>query len=270
MADPAVRIGVRRWWHSRFGASFARELVLVTALLIFYKYGRTLVSGESAKAVHHARAVINFERELRIFSEERLQQAVIGAGHSVEWLLNSYYLFAHIVVTVIVFFWLYVRHPKTYLRFRRVMIAMTLTGLVLHLLYPLAPPRMFPNLGFVDTGRVVGPASYGHGSAYSGFANQFAAMPSLHFGWALAVAWSVIVATCSRVRWLIVLHPFATLAAIVLTANHYWLDAIVATCLFLGALLLDHWWLRRTRSSSPESPAESEWSHESRGAPIRT
>ena len=76
------------------------------------------------------------------------------------------------------FCWLYVRHPSTYKRFRLVMIAMTLAGLVLHVLYPLAPPRMFPNLGFVDTGRVVGPASYGRGSAYSGFANQFAAMPS--------------------------------------------------------------------------------------------
>jgi hypothetical protein len=69
-----------------------------------------------------------------------------------------------------------------------------------------------------------------------------------------------------------VLHPFLTLAAIVLTANHYWLDAIVATMLFGGALLLDHWWMgiRRTHSSSSESRPESEWSRESRGAPIRT
>ncbi len=185
---------MRRWWHSRFGASFARELFFITALLLFYKYGRSLVSGESTKAIHHAREVIGMERDLRIFTEERLQQVVIGTGDTVEWLLNSYYLLAHIVVTAVVFFWLYVRHPDTYVRFRRVMIAMTLAGLIVHVLYPLAPPRMFPHLGFVDTGRAVGPASYGHGSAYSGFANQFAAMPSLHFGWALAVAWSVIIA----------------------------------------------------------------------------
>ena len=147
---------------------------------------------------------------------------------------------------------------------------MTLAGLLLHVLYPLAPPRMFPNLGFVDTGRAVGPASYGHGSAYSGFANQFAAMPSLHFGWALAVAWSVIIATRRRVRWLIVLHPFLTLAAIVLTANHYWLDAIAATALFAGALLLDHWRIRRAHPSSPAAPEESAWSRESRGPLIHT
>jgi hypothetical protein len=61
-----------------------------------------------------------------------------------------------------------------------------------------------------------------------------------------------------------------TLVAIVLTANHYWLDAIVATLLFGGALLLDHWWVRRSRSASPESQWESAWNREYRGPPIRT
>jgi hypothetical protein len=270
MAEPALNTGVRRWWHSRFGGEFARELVIIGGLLLFYKYGRSLVSGESARALHHARAVIGMERDLSIFTEERLQQAVIHAGHTVEWLLNAYYLFAHVVVTAVVFLWLYIRHPNSYTRFRRVMIAMTLAGLAIHVLYPLAPPRMFPNLGFVDTGRVVGPASYGRGSAYSGFANQFAAMPSLHFGWALAVAWSVILASRNRLRGLAVLHPVLTLAAIVLTANHYWLDAIVATLLFAGALLLDRWRVKRSRSTSPESQWESAWSREYRGPPIRT
>ena len=269
MAAPAFSRGLHRWWRSRLGASLARELLLITGLLLFYKYGRSLVSGETSRAVHHARAVIGVERELRIFTEERLQQAVIGAGHTVEWLLNVYYLFAHVVVTASVFLWLYLRQQSTYVRFRRVMIVMTLAGLVLHLLYPLAPPRMFPNLGFVDTGRIVGPASYGRGSAYSGFANQFAAMPSLHFGWALAVAWSVILATRSRLRWLVVLHPVLTLAAIVLTANHYWLDAIVAGLLFGAALLFDRWRVRLVRSTSAEDRRESVWTHGFPGSPIR-
>jgi PAP2 superfamily len=251
MAVPAARTGVREWWRSRFGGAFVRELVLILALLAFYKYGRTLVRNESAIAVKHARELIGFERDLRIFTEARIQDAVIGTGTAVEWLLNAYYLFAHVAVTAIAFFWLYARHPATYVRFRRVMIVMTVVGLAIHLLYPLAPPRMFPHLGFVDTGQVVGPASYGHGSAYSGFANQFAAMPSLHFGWALAVAWAAILASRSRLRWLVIAHPVLTLAAIVLTANHYWLDAIVAAFLFAGALLFDRW--RIKRSSSPHS-----------------
>jgi hypothetical protein len=150
-------------------------------------------------------------------------------------------------VTAAAFIWLYARHPSTYRRFRDVMVAITLAGLAMHLLLPLAPPRMFPHLGFVDTAKVFGPASYGAGSPYKGFANQFAAMPSLHFGWALVIAWAVIIATKSRWRHLIVLHPVITLAAIVLTANHYWLDAFAATVLFLLALLGDHELEKRRR-----------------------
>ena len=122
------------------------------------------------------------------------------------------------------------RHPKTYVRFRRVMIAMTLAGLVVHVLYPLAPPRMFPNLGFVDTGtggrprvvrareRVLGLRQSVRGDAVAAF--RVGARGGVECDHRDAQR---------RARWLIVLHPFLTLAAIVLTANHYWLDAIAAT-----------------------------------------
>jgi hypothetical protein len=265
---------VRRWWHSRFGAPFGRELALVLGLLAFYKYGRTLVSGESTTAVHHAHELIRVERDLGIFTEARLQEAFLGVGPVVEWSLNAYYLVAHVIVTATAFLWLYARFPSAYRRFRNVMVMMTLAGLALHLLYPLAPPRMFPHLGFVDLGRTVGPASYGSGSPYHGFANQFAAMPSLHFGWALAVAWAAVLASSSRIRWLAIAHPVLTLAAIVLTANHYWLDAVVATLLFLGA-----WWVdsrierrrvRRARRAARGCPQESPLARGSPVSPTRT
>jgi hypothetical protein len=165
--------------------------------------------------------------------------------------LNAYYLVAHVAVTAAAFVWLYVRHPATYRRFRNVMVVITMIGLTVHLLMPLAPPRMFPDLGFVDTARVFGPASYGAGSPYKGFANQFAAMPSLHFGWALVIAWAVLIATKSRWRYLVLAHPVITLAAIVLTANHYWLDAVVATFLFQIALGVD-WLVERRRKRKQE------------------
>jgi hypothetical protein len=195
---------------------------------------------------------------------------VLGAGSALDWMLNAYYLFAHVVVTAVAFVWLYARHPQTYVRFRRVMIVMTFTGLVIHLAYPLAPPRMFPHLGFVDIGRTVGPASYGHGSAYGGFANQFAAMPSLHFGWALAVAWAVILASRSRLRLVVLAHPVVTLGAIVLTANHYWLDAVVASLLFGIALLFDRWRVKRGgRRAARERRPESASDRANPGSPIR-
>lgn len=176
-----------------------------------------------------------------MFSEARLQDLVDG-NLTVIRFLNGYYLVAHVAVTALAFFWLYVRHWPVYRRFRNVMIAMTLTGLVVHLGYPLAPPRMFPKFGFVDTAKLIGPASYGNGSPYKGFANQFAAMPSLHFGWALVIAWAVLLATRSRWRYLVLVHPFLTLAAIVLTANHYFVDAFAAFVLFAISLACDHFW----------------------------
>jgi hypothetical protein len=228
----------RRWWHSRFGGSLLRELALVVALLMLYKYARFLGKDHVSAALDNARDVIGIERSLGVFSEARLQDLVVTDTALIRF-LNAYYLLAHVVVTAAAFVWLYVRHPSAYRRFRDVMVVITVSGMTLHLLMPLAPPRMFPNLGFVDTAKVLGPASYGAGSPYKGFANQFAAMPSLHFGWALVIAWAVLLATKSRWRYLVILHPVVTLAAIVLTANHYWLDAVAATMLFAFALAVD-------------------------------
>jgi hypothetical protein len=236
---------IRRWLHSRCGGLLVRELALVVALLLVYKYARFLGKDHVATALHNAREVIGLERSLGVFSEAHLQDLVVNDRALIRF-LNAYYLIAHVAVTAAAFVWLYVRHPATYRRFRDVMIVITVTGMTLHLLMPLAPPRMFPKLGFVDTAEVFGPASYGGSSPYKGFANQFAAMPSLHFGWALVIAWAVLLATKSRWRYLVTLHPVITLAAIVLTANHFWLDAFAASVLFAFAVGVD-WVLERRR-----------------------
>src|SRR3954451_23592101 len=107
---PAPRKGrLDRWWHSRFGASFARELALVVGLLLLYKYGRHLIAeGDVHRALANAREVIGLERALGVFSEARLQDLVDGNVTVIRF-LNAYYLLAHTIVTAIAFFWLYVR-----------------------------------------------------------------------------------------------------------------------------------------------------------------
>jgi hypothetical protein len=94
---------------------------------------------------------------------------------------------------------------------------------------------MRPDLGFVDTGALFGPNVYGPPEGGS-IANQFAAMPSLHIGWAVLVALGFIVAMRSRWRWLWILHPVMTILVVVGTANHWWLDGAVAVLLLAGAL----------------------------------
>jgi hypothetical protein len=98
---------------------------------------------------------------------------------------------------------------------------------------------MLAATGLVDTAKIYGPSVYGPPTS-DHLSNQFAAMPSLHFGWALMVAIGLIVATRSRWRWLWLLHPLVTLIVIVGTANHFWLDAIVAAAMLGIALALIH------------------------------
>jgi hypothetical protein len=95
---------------------------------------------------------------------------------------------------------------------------------------------MLAGTGLIDTGQVFGPTVYGSQPASDSIENQFAAMPSLHFGWALMVAIGLIAATRSRWRWLWLLHPLVTLLVVIGTANHYWLDTIVAGALLAVAL----------------------------------
>jgi len=226
------------WWRSRTGRQLLQELALMLGLFVFYKAVRLLARGQVTEALHHAGAVIRLERHLGIFTEPALQAVALHSRPALRF-LNTYYVTLHFGVMIVALIVLYVRHPEGYARTRRLLLVMTSIALVMYVAYPLAPPRMFPRLGFVDTGQLVGPGAYAHGGVFNGVANQFAAMPSMHFGWAVLVAWAVIRYSRARARYLIVVHPVLTLLAIVLTANHYWLDAIVAGAIFLFVLGAD-------------------------------
>jgi hypothetical protein len=260
---------VLAWWRSRTGRQLLQELALMLGLFVFYKAVRLLARGQVGEALRHAGAVIRLERHLGIFTEPSLQTVALHSRLALRF-LNTYYVTLHFGVMIVALIVLYVRHAEGYARTRRLLLAMTSIALVMYVAYPLAPPRMFPQLGFVDTGRLVGPGAYAHGGVFNGVANQFAAMPSMHFGWAVLVAWAVITYSRARARYLIVLHPVVTLLAIVLTANHYWLDAAVAAGLFLAALRFDEWRLNRARRASDERAPVSVSSRAFPGPPTRT
>ncbi|MBQ0950824.1 phosphatase PAP2 family protein [Streptomyces anthocyanicus] len=211
-----------------------RELLLVAGLFLVYKFGRRLATGETAEAFRNAHHVWDWERVLRLPDEGAVQSLLLH-GDTLIHVANTYYAAVHFPATVAFLVWLYLRRPVHYLWARRVLAAVTGAALVLHLLFPLAPPRMLAATGLIDTARLFGPSVYGPPRTDT-LSNQFAAMPSLHFGWALMLAIGLIVATRTRWRWLWLLHPLVTLLVIVGTANHYWLDVIVATAL-LGLAL---------------------------------
>jgi PAP2 superfamily len=169
--------------------------------------------------------------------------------------LNRYYVTVHFPVTIAFLVWAYVRHHRAYTFIRTWFAVVTFLALAIHVGFPLAPPRM--TSGFVDTLQQYGPRIYTADPSRS-VANQFAAMPSLHFGWALMLAVSVVTIKRTRRSLLIVVHPFVTLLAIVGTANHFWFDAAVAALLAAAvALVLLARLPRRERAPFPAAALDA-------------
>ena len=111
----------------------------------------------------------------------------------------------------------------------------TAAALVIHIVYPVAPPRMLPRLGFVDTGLRFGQSAYGP-RGHDHLANEFAAMPSLHVGWAVLLAVAVIVTPVRRGAGSPSSTRCVTALVVVVTANHFWLDGLAGTALALAGL----------------------------------
>lgn len=226
------------------------ELALVAVLFLAYKVGRIAAAGHVGEAMDNAATVWHFERLLHLPSEYGLQHAVLG-HHWLVKIANCYYAYVHFPVTAITLIWLYVWRPGHYVRIRRTLAWLTGAALAVHLLMPLAPPRMIAAFGMVDTGRLFGPSVYGSPNGDT-LTNQYAAMPSLHVGWAIVIAMAFICATRSKWRWLAVAHPVATLAVVLVTGNHYWLDAIVVTLLLGVVVSLQGAWRTAHVTSIPK------------------
>jgi hypothetical protein len=227
-----------RWWAGMWGRRLLVEMAIIGGLFLLYKQVRTLVRDEQIEAMRNAARVVRWERAVGLFSEIHLQNLVLNSRTVVE-VLNQYYVSVHFPLTLAVVVWAYCRHrATTYSSMKFLLISVTAVSLCIHVLFPLAPPRMLGHLGFVDTLREFGPHIYPDDPRRS-VANQFAAMPSLHFGWSVIVAWAI--ATTVKRPWghLAWIHPVMTLVAITATANHYWLDSLVV--LVLVALAMGAW-----------------------------
>ncbi len=212
-----------------------REIALLVTLFVAYRLGRLAIAGHDDLAIANAWHVWDVERVLHLPDEESLQSWLLQWPDVLK-AANWFYVTVHFPVTLAFLAWGWLRRPPEEYRWaRRLIITLTAFAMVLHTAMPLAPPRMLSSLGFVDTMSVFGPSAYDGDAAT--VVNQFAAMPSLHVGWALLVAVVVIRTARSRWRWAIIAHPVLTTLVVVVTANHYWADGLVAL-LLLGFVLL--------------------------------
>jgi hypothetical protein len=233
-------------WHL---PSVWRELVLVILCYGAYTVTRLILSPTgTGPAFGHAGDILSLERALGIDVELGLNKALMAAPWPAR-AANLFYATAHFAVTLGVLVWLYRRRPEHYHRLRTALMAATAVALAGFWLYPLAPPRLIGQ-GFVDP--VTALHSFGlYAAPGSGeLTNQFAAMPSMHAGWALWCGF-VLVRLTGR-RWAKAagaLYPAVTVLVVVATANHYVLDivagfaivAVMLTAVRGGA------WIRRRR-----------------------
>ena len=220
------------WWRGRYGAKLLFEIFICGALLVIYRAIRMINKTDLRAAFANAREIVRFEEWLGLPFEDNLQGFLLDHPTLIR-LLNHYYIWFHFPAAIGLLLWLYLRHQDRYQPIRNLMAFVTFAALIIHLLFPLAPPRMMT--GFVDTMREFGPSIY-PANAVDGAANQIAAMPSLHFGWAMIEAMAVVSVLKSRWRWLILIHPALMTLSIIATANHWWIDAAASAVIVLAAV----------------------------------
>lgn len=214
-----------------------RELALIVVFYGAYTLVRLLIPHDEAAAYVHAGQVMRLEHALGPNLELKLNQALIQAPLLAK-AANIFYATAHFAVTLLVVVWLYRSRPRHYRWLRTSLLLATSVALIGFWVYPLAPPRFLTGQGFVDP--VTAFHSFGlYSSPQAGsLTNQFAAMPSMHAGWALWCAVAVIVSTRRPLIMAIAaLYPIVTISVIFSTANHYLLDAVAGVTVMAFALL---------------------------------
>jgi hypothetical protein len=268
------------WWF---------QIVLIVVFYVLYSSTRNIFGSatvdkgqEPVHAFDNAMRIIRWERWLHIFHEATIQSWFLGWGWFIRF-WNIYYGTFHFVVTIGAFVWMYFRLPDRFTKWRNVLGATTGLAILGFSLFPLMPPRLVNNdtryggeriaqerhiedFGFVDTLEKDGGLWSFDSGTVANISNQYAAMPSLHIGWSTwcaLVMWPLVRRWWSRA--LLVLYPVATLFCIVVTANHYFLDAVGGLlCLGVGYVigtLLDTWWRehrpRRHKLAGASAPVAS-------------
>ena len=222
---------------ARISVATGRELAVVMLLYGTWQYIRQLAITKTVGAIENARRLWDLEQDLHMPSEVSLQKIFIDNKPIMQF-LNIYYGGVHVPAAGALLIWLFWRHRDRYSSVRTTF-ALTIAGcLTIQALVPMAPPRFLPDLGFVDAGLKYHLSVYGQGG--SGVSNELAAMPSLHVGWSVLVGVAVVVISTSRWRWLAMLHPFLTIASVTITANHWWLDGVVAAMILGLAWAIQH------------------------------
>jgi hypothetical protein len=215
-----------------------RELALVAGAGLAYSLVRGLTDDRVGIAFENAERVVDAERAAGVFVEPAVQDAALASGMLTN-VANAVYI-SYWPLIIGTLGWLLIWRPATYPLYRNALLISGLLALGLFALFPLAPPRFLPHHGFADTIAM-------HSDGYrefnaSALVNEYAAMPSLHFGWILLAAIAVVrLADQPAVRAIAASAPAVMLWAIVATGNHYLVDALAGGAVVLTGLAAARW-----------------------------
>jgi hypothetical protein len=230
LAAAAMRLAARPGGHARAWAPWggvAWEAALLFGLYALWQFAGSFTVMGTSGAIPRARWLWRAERFVHLPSEAAVQRPLLAHPLLVQ-ACNLYYDILHFPVLGACLIWLYARHRPAYPRVRTTLVLFTAASLLIQLI-PVAPPRLLPMAGMVDTAVRYGQSVYSWNGGFD--ADEFSAMPSVHVGWALIVAIAVITVSRRRWRWLAAAYPVITLLVVVVTANHFWLDGIAAAVL---------------------------------------
>ncbi|MFF0585374.1 phosphatase PAP2 family protein [Streptomyces sp. NPDC003781] len=258
-----------RWWT---------ELPLIVLVYACYSAGRLIVRGDVSDAVDHGLAILDIEKALHLNAEHPLNRLFTREP----WIgvpADFWYASLHYVVTPAILIWLFRSRAVRYRAARTWLMTSTFIGLIGFTLLPTCPPRLLDaGHGFVDTMAQYSSYGWWGGEASAprglgGMTNQYAAMPSLHVGWALwcgVMLWRHGGTRTAKVAG--VVYPLVTTIVVMGTANHYFLDAVAGAAVMGAGLLLTPFVRRtaeraRTRLTARFAPAAAGSAGASASAP---
>ena len=240
---------------------FGRQIGILVSVDLAYTFVRGIVDSEKTSAFAHGQQVIDFERSLGLLFEPGWQ-AVFLPMQAVIDVANQIYLNAQFSIALGFLFWLYLFRNESYYFVRNMFVVAMGLALVGYTLYPTAPPRMFPELGFVDT--INDFSNVNHDSSLAKiFINPYAAVPSMHCAFAAMIGGAGFM-VCrnwfAKVSWAV--WPLLVAWVTIVTANHYWIDAVLGWMVALTAALVASRLLARARPEAwawrTASPQEAE------------
>jgi membrane-associated phospholipid phosphatase len=220
---------------------FALQLGVWFGFILAYQVVRGIADHDVVQAFVNGRSLIGVESKLHALVEVDIQNVVLRAGDWFVQILNWTYWNSQFTVVGVALLWVYFKRNDAFPRLRNILILANVIALVGFIAMPTAPPRMFPEWGFVDT--LAQSGTLNHGSSLVEIAsNQFAAMPSIHSADALILGFAMaalVRSAWAKVLW--TLWPSWVWFTVMATGNHYWLDIAAGIAIAILAASIVIW-----------------------------